>query len=216
MSGMHQVASRRQLGFVFSFTGFYLAASAIAAWIRGNGEFVFYIVVMLVIIAALAWVHRRAGLSAGLLAGLSIWGLLHMAGGLVPIPEAWHEGLEQGVLYNLWFIPQRLKYDQLVHAYGFGLTTWLCWQCLLAATRALGDGRLALRPSLGLMTLCAAAGMGFGALNEVIEFFATLTLPNTNVGGYENTGWDLVANLVGCVAAALLITWSEHRGKAKR
>ena len=211
---MHEVASRRQLGFVFSFTGFYLAASAIAAWIRGNGEFVFYIVVMLVIIAALAWVHRRAGLSAGLLAGLSLWGLLHMAGGLVPIPETWHQGLDQGVLYNLWFIPGRLKYDQLVHAYGFALTTWLCWQCLLAATRPLGDGSSTLRPSLGLMTLCAAAGMGFGALNEVIEFFATLTLPNTNVGGYENTGWDLVANLVGSVAAAVLIAWSEHRGKA--
>ena len=44
--------------------------------------------------------------------------------------------------------------------------------------------------------LCAAAGSGFGALNEVVEFIAVLTIPETNVGGYENTGWDLVANLV--------------------
>jgi hypothetical protein len=47
--------------------------------------------------------------------------------------------------------------------------------------------------------------MGFGALNEVIEFIAVLTIPNTNVGGYVNTGFDLVSNLVGCVIAAALI-----------
>jgi hypothetical protein len=63
----------------------------------------------------------------------------------------------------------------------------------------------ALRPTFGMLVLCAAAGMGFGALNEVIEFIAVLTIPNTNVGGYENTGWDLVANLVGTIIAALVI-----------
>ena len=51
------------------------------------------------------------------------------------------------------------------------------------------------------------------ALNEVIEFFATLSMPKTNVGGYINTGWDLVANLVGSSAAALLI-YSTQREKA--
>jgi hypothetical protein len=55
------------------------------------------------------------------------------------------------------------------------------------------------------MVLACAAGQGFGALNEVIEFAATLLVPETNVGGYLNTGWDLVANLVGCVVAATLI-----------
>jgi hypothetical protein len=47
--------------------------------------------------------------------------------------------------------------------------------------------------------------MGFGAANEVVEFLATRVLPETNVGGYENTGWDLVANTVGSLAAAVLI-----------
>ena len=47
--------------------------------------------------------------------------------------------------------------------------------------------------------------MGLGALNEIIEFFAVLNLSNTNVGGYFNTGWDLVANLVGCLIASLII-----------
>ena len=49
--------------------------------------------------------------------------------------------------------------------------------------------------------------MGFGALNEVIEFVATLTVPETNVGGYVNTGWDLVSNMIGSITAAVLIWW---------
>jgi hypothetical protein len=53
--------------------------------------------------------------------------------------------------------------------------------------------------------------MGFGALNEVVEFAATLTLEETNVGGYWNTGWDLVANLVGCMAAAVIIFFWRKR-----
>jgi len=63
----------------------------------------------------------------------------------------------------------------------------------------------------GLLVLCAAAGMGFGALNEVIEFAATILVPETNVGGYMNTGWDLVSNLVGCVLAAVIIRLTYNR-----
>jgi hypothetical protein len=44
--------------------------------------------------------------------------------------------------------------------------------------------------------------MGFGALNEVVEFIATRFM-ETNVGDYENTGWDLVANLAGAAIAAV-------------
>ena len=53
--------------------------------------------------------------------------------------------------------------------------------------------------------------MGFGALNEVIEFIATLMVPNTNVGGYVNTGWDLVANMIGASVAATLIYLGASR-----
>ncbi len=55
--------------------------------------------------------------------------------------------------------------------------------------------------------------MGLGALNEVIEFAATLLIPETNVWGYRNTGWDLVANLVGATVAATII-WLHGRASA--
>ena len=47
----------------------------------------------------------------------------------------------------------------------------------------------------------AAVPMGFGGLDEVIEFAINLTLPETNIGHYINTGWDLVSNPVGVTAA---------------
>ena len=65
------------------------------------------------------------------------------------------------------------------------------------------------------MVLSATAGMGLGSLNELIEFAATLTVPETNVGGYINTGWDLVANFVGALTAVTLI-WIRDRYKNRR
>jgi hypothetical protein len=65
------------------------------------------------------------------------------------------------------------------------------------------------------MILSATAGMGLGALNELVEFAATLLIPETNVGGYMNTGWDLVANLVGAMIAATLIWAHGHARPAK-
>jgi uncharacterized membrane protein YjdF len=187
------------------FTLSYLLAAVAGSIIQGNREFVFYIVVMLVLIGVVMWVHHRVTLSASLLWAFSIWGLLHMTGGLVPLPAGWPYDGEHAVFYSLWLIPEKLKYDQIVHAYGFGITTWLCWHALKSTLQR--HFAIAIQPSLGLLTLCAAAGTGFGAFNEVIEFIAVLTLPNTNVGGYINTGWDLVANLIGAMTAAILIRW---------
>ncbi len=186
---------------VFAFTLCYMAVAAVGAITRGNAEFIYYLVVMLVLIPCVAVVHARVMLTTGTLWCLSLWGLLHMAGGLVRAPGSWPIAGEQHVLYSVWLIPNRLKYDQVIHAYGFGVTTWVCWQGLQVAVKARGS----LQPTFGLMVLCVAAGMGFGALNEVIEFAATLLLADTNVGGYLNTGWDLVANFTGCIVAALCI-----------
>ncbi len=206
MSAPHSDPAAPRLLPLLAFNGAYLLAAAAVALGRRNGEFLFYIIVMLVLGAGVFLVHRRVGLSGGVLWGLSLWGLAHMAGGLVPVPESWPINGDIRVLYSLWLVPGRLKYDQVVHAFGFGVTTWLCWEGLRAMLAdPHGVPRSSIVPTLGKLTLCAAAGMGFGALNEVVEFAATLMMPETNVGGYLNTGWDLVSNLAGCIAAALLI-----------
>jgi uncharacterized membrane protein YjdF len=194
---------------VFLFTGSYIAAAIAGAAIRGNREFIIYIGVMLVLVPSIYAMHRRYPMTQPLLWACSIGGLLHMAGGLLPIPQGWFREGSPAVLYNLWLIPGYLKYDQLVHAYGFGITSWLCWHILKSALRSY-DGS-PVRPTPGLMVLCIATGMGFGAFNEVVEFTATRILPETNVGDYENTGWDLVANLAGSIVAALIIRYGKAR-----
>jgi uncharacterized membrane protein YjdF len=188
---------------VIVFTAAYMIAAIAGAIVRGNREFVIYIAVMLGLIAGINVMHRRYPLTGALLWAFSVWGLLHMAGGLLPIPDSWARDGPHGVLYSWWIAPPWLKFDQAVHAYGFGITTWLCWHVLRLSLRSPGDAPVRFTP--GIMLLCIAAGMGFGAFNEVIEFSATRILPDTNVGDYENTGWDLVSNLAGSVIAALII-----------
>ena len=174
---------------------FFLVALGIASPVAlrtDNHEFLFYIAVLVLIGGLVGLVHLRVGLHHLSLWALAVWAVLHLLGGL------WHVSDDVGVLYNLWLIPERLKFDQLVHGYGFGTATWVAWQ-------GLRHGLREPRPSVGLVFLAVCAGMGLGALNEVVEFFATLLVPETNVGGYVNTGWDLVSNLVGASLAGLAI-----------
>jgi hypothetical protein len=99
------------------------------------------------------------------------------------------------------------KYDQVVHAYGFFVSTLAAWAGLRAT--------YIIPPSLGfgLSLAVGLIGMGLGAMNEVIEFVGTLIFPNTNVGGYVNTGWDLVCNMTGCIAAVGVVHVWEARSR---
>ena len=183
------------------FTLAYLGIATPFALRQQNTEFLFYIAVVVGLAIAIVLVHRKVNLSEGVLWALSLWGLLHMLGGLVRLPDTWPTDNNSGVLYSLWLIPGYLKYDNPVHAYGFAVATQVCWECLRTVP--------GIRPSLGILTLCWCAGMGLGALNEIVEFAATLMIPGTNVGGYVNTGWDLVANMVGALVTVLLIAWRD-------
>ena len=41
--------------------------------------------------------------------------------------------------------------------------------------------------------------------DEIIEFIAVLSVPDTNVGGYYNTALDLCFNALGAVIAVALV-----------
>lgn len=217
---MHPVATKPQVRRILVVSYAYLATATAVILLRRDFEFLLYLAVMSVIIIAVLAVYRRAGLSRALLWQFSFWGLLHMIGGLTPIPDAWHATDTSAVVYNWRLIPGYLKYDQLVHGYGVGLTTWLVWQAL--SSRVKGDDGGPLRPTAGMLAVCATAGMGFGALNEVVEFIATLILPSTNVGDHINTGWDLVSNFVGATVAGTVIyvigwrRYHRHHGAPER
>lgn len=180
-------------------------AMAIANW---NYEFIYYGLVMLVLVAAVGVLHFRVNFPMFVLWGLALWVLVHMGGGTIPIPESVTEPGAPPVLYNLRVLPWLPKYDQVVHCYGFFVSTLACWRALVVMTHGSGG---TLRPTIGAISAAALMGNGLGALNEVIEFVATQIMPGTNVGGYENTGWDLLSNLMGTILASLLIRVATPR-----
>jgi hypothetical protein len=187
------------------FAALCLGVATTVSLTTGGYEFLFYIAVMVIVMGVVVHVHRRVGLSIASLWALNIWGAAHMAGGMLPLPAP------TGVLYNLWLIGHRdghgLKYDQLIHAYGFGVTAWVCWQGLRP--------RLAVpTPTVGVVGLCALSAMGLGALNEVIEFTATKLVEKTNVGDYDNNMWDLTFNMFGAVIVAAIIWTCGRRSRA--
>ena len=150
------------------------------------------IVVLAAVVVALA--DTRVRFSVGVLCCLAAWGALHMAGGLISFANG-------AVLYNVsWGVPV-VRYDRLVHAFGFGTTCVVCRQIL--------SNRLGVRTvTTAVAVIVWLGGMGFGALNEAVEFVMS-QVAETNVGGYVNTGWDLIANTVGC---AITAGWLRVRG----
>lgn len=199
---MSNNASKNAERAVVTFTLLYLLIASLFSWRLQNWEFVFYVFIVLIIGLMVMNIHKRVQFSTGILWCLSAWGLMHMLGGLISIPQSWPHDGEHLVLYSFWLIPDYLKYDHIIHGYGFGVGTWACWQALSPIV-------VSTKEHITEIILAVLAANGLGAANEIIEFFATLVIPSTNVGGYINTGWDLVSNLVGSLAAALIIWFGK-------
>tara|TARA_R110002072_G_scaffold101652_7_gene223844 strand:+ start:1636 stop:2274 length:639 start_codon:yes stop_codon:yes gene_type:complete len=181
----------------------FMSATTIMALNQGNTEFLFYAISLLVIIAILAYLHKSVHFSTSALWLLTIWGFLHMIGGTIPVSTNFVADDAVPVLYSLRIHPDLPRYDQIIHTFGFFSATVACWEIIRA--------KLHVEPTtqhrLALAVIAAIMGMGLGALNEVLEFIAT-RFTDTNVGGYTNTGWDLVSNTIGTVCAGF---WCLNR-----
>lgn len=210
-----KASETKQAWAVVIFTVLFLLAALAFAIAQGSKEFMLYLGVTPFLIGAIAWIHRKIELPISMLWALSVLGLVHCLGGLIVLPEHLPTSGNTPYLYNLWLIPEKLKFDQVVHTYGNALATWLCWHLLrytisVALKTKLED--IPARPVF--LILCFLAGLGVGALNELLEFGATQTVPgDTNVGGYVNTGWDLVANTVG---GGIVVFWIWLKRRDKR
>lgn len=194
-SGAFAPRTRWVLIFVLAYVG----AAIGAAIYSQNLEFIFYSMAVVLIIVLIGYMDARVTFSQLVLWGLAIWGLAHLAGGQVPIPLEVTEPDKSPVLYNLRLLPWLPKYDQIIHAYGFAMS-------VIAAHEAMSAhfGKV-LRIGWAVGSVLFLVGLGLGAVNEIIEFTAVLAVPDTNVGGYINTGWDLVSNAVGALAAVFFL-----------
>ena len=168
-----------------------------------NYEFLWYVAILVFFLVLLLTTIHKTHFSPLILWGLSIWGLLHMAGGSIPVGD--------GVLYGVQLIDiiqngeyTILRYDQFVHAFGFGVAT-LVAHSLLAPRWKEGSSKAL------LYALAAGVGMGLGTINEIVEFIAVVVFPETGVGGYVNTALDLVANMIGAIIAALFLSWRDKQ-----
>ena len=176
----------------------YVPTFTIIALLKLNFEFLLYVAVVILVGALVVWKQRKVRFDLTILWGLTIWGLLHMAGGNIQIGG--------DVLYGLQLIPVVLRYDQFVHAFGFGTATLVCYHLLQPYLQKNAE-------CWTVFVLVMLMGSGLGAINEIIEFIAVKTMKDTNVGGYDNTLWDLTFNLIGGV---ITVGWLTARKDSKR
>lgn len=183
---------------VLIFVGVFLA--------KQNYEFLIYVGILVFFMLLVLATNKKVNYSNGLLWGLSVWAIAHMAGGGIYINGT---KLYATMLFPIVGEPYHiLKYDQLVHAYGFGVTTFLMWHLLKPL---LQTGKKFHWVPLSIVLIMASTGAG--ALNEVIEFTATIFDPGNGVGGYINNAIDLVSNLIGASIAMAMIYFIETKNE---
>ena len=164
--------------------------------LKKNYEFMIYAGVIILCLAVICVSFFKISYSFATLLGLTIWSLMHLAGGGVYI---------NGVrLYDIVLIPLSqtypiLRYDQVVHTFGFAAATLTMFDLLRPLLKEKLQGYIS------LSVVIVMAGLGVGAFNEIVEALVAATIPQSGVGGYVNTALDLIAGLLGAILAMAFI-----------
>lgn len=179
---------------VISFSALYLLVGSAFFIGDSNLEFVIYVGVIAAAFVLLFGTLRITQFPSYVLWLISIWGLLHILGGSVQTVD--------GVLFAYRIYPfldlggefYILKYDQVVHAYLYGVMALVFLHVLTKTLRAV-------RPAWIVILIALMASMGVSAMNEIMEFLIAMTLERNGVGGYANAMLDLIFNFSGAVLA---------------
>jgi len=176
------------LALLLSFSAYFIS--------QKNYEFILYIGVIAFFLMVFVISIKKVYFPNALLWALTVWAVMHLSGGTFHIRGK--------LLYEIILIPLSaqypiFRYDQFVHIVGFCAASMVIYYVLRPLLKARLDNRIS------LSIIIISAGLGLGALNEIIEFTATVIIPGTGVGGYINTSLDLVADLIGAITAAPLV-----------
>jgi len=169
---------------------------------RLNYEFVIYGLVIILVMSIIVLCQPRLEFSPPILWGLTCWGFLHMAGGHVFVGG---RRIYELILVDVFPAYSILRYDHFVHCIGFGVATLVCYHLLARHLRSPD------RPPAVVCGLAVLMGMGVGALNEIIELGVVLVVPESGVGDYENTAFDLVFNMLGAIIAMAVVRVRSRR-----
>ena len=186
------------------FTIAYLVVGSFVFLGAGNTEFVIYVAVIVAIFAGTLLLHKVVCFPTWMLWGLSIWGLMHVAGGAVVIDDHVLFAHRLYPFIDLGGEFYILKYDQVVHGYLYGLVALMSHHVLRQHFKLETS-------SLLLAIVAVLVSFGISGLNEIMEFFISLTMEN-GVGGYDNTMLDMCFNLTGAIVAISVFT---HFSKSK-
>jgi putative membrane protein len=190
---------------ILAFTILYVLGFGVYFLKNFNIEFIGYVVLMFGIFGVLYGTLHKTKFPTYILAGISIWGLMHMMGGSIQTAD--------GVLYTWRIFPFYdgggeffiLKFDQVVHAFLYGVVALMFLHLLNSYFRIQHSRAL-------VFVIAVMAALGVSAVNEMVEFVAVLTVPGNGVGGYYNTLLDIIFNFSGAVVALLFYTvFSKHK-----
>ena len=172
----------------------------------GNLEFLWYVGILTLLTILMILLHKKFNFSSLVLAGSSLWGLLHMFGGSIYINGT---RLYSYVLLDIYNsnIPemQILKYDQFMHLYTYFVVTFILFYVIKDYLK---------KDDFVVYVLLVFMAMGVGAANEIVEFIPVVFFGNTGVGGYYNTLLDIVFNTIGSIVALIYIKISDNNQRA--
>ena len=182
-------------GRVVLFLGAGAAAIAAYGWSTESPFVGIYLTVTGVLTLVMVWIDRAVVVADPVLWGLALVANGNLAGGVLLVGD--------GTL-DLAPILGPVRYDQVFLALATGVGTIAAW----AALKRWGEIER-FTPGIGFAVVLM--GCGAGALVEIVEYVGTLVVPNSSVGDYGNNMLDLVANLVGALAAVALIRFGPDR-----
>ncbi|MDP7263131.1 MAG: DUF2238 domain-containing protein [Candidatus Woesearchaeota archaeon] len=166
---------------------------------RKNYEFIIYIGVIIFFLLVIVYSNKKINYPNGVLWGLTLWSVLHMSGGGIFIGG---KKLYELMIFQIVGSPYNIfKFDQFVHIVGFWVATIVMYHLLKPLLKE--------KKWISLSIVVVMAGLGAGALNEIVEFMATVIIPETGVGAYVNNSLDLVSNLVGAIGAMIYLIIKE-------
>jgi len=196
----------RQLRVLLAINLAFLLGFGIVFLNRQNYEFIIYEGVIIGVLGLIGISLHHIEYTPSALIGLTVWSALHLAGGGIAVGN--------GRLYDVMLIRLStaypiLRYDQFVHIWGFGASTLVMYSLLRRVPGRPNQHRVA----LGVVTVMA--GLGVGALNEILEFIVSVCVPGSGVGGYINTSLDLCADLLGALLGWCWIVVLERKNRGE-
>lgn len=160
---------------------------SVVGLVRGQVFLWVYLPALVACVAIVVFIdHTRGPIPGFLLWLLSVWAVMHLAGGLAPNPSG-----DTEILYGMWIVDGILRYDQVVHGFGIGTATAV----FVTAARTTGNP----------LMWGFAWGQFVGIVNETAENVFAHFVENSNVGDIVNTAWDLGWHVIGGTIAVIVI-----------